>query len=265
LVSSLVSDRPAVVPAKGLSHVLTLSAWLWMSSGFSVVAQPAAEPLTPPGADAPSVELGYALGYRIGGRILADHRTLGMAIDEQSLARGLVDAILGKEPELDEAQFTRVLAAFEEQMQQRQQAFLRRMEAAAKANLAKGQEFLAANARKPGIVTLPSGLQYEEISPGTGPVPGPDDIVVAHYRGTRIDGTEFDGTEPGGEPAAFPLRGVVPGWQEALTQMKAGSTWRIWLPPELAYGEEGSPPAIEPNEVLVFEIELIRSGPAGRP
>jgi FKBP-type peptidyl-prolyl cis-trans isomerase FklB len=81
--------------------------------------------------------------------------------------------------------------------------------------------------------------------------------VKARYRGTRIDGTEFDGTEPEGEPAAFPMRGVVPGWQEALQKMAVGSKWRIWLPPELAYGEAGSPPAIEPNEVLTFEIELV--------
>jgi FKBP-type peptidyl-prolyl cis-trans isomerase FklB len=85
--------------------------------------------------------------------------------------------------------------------------------------------------------------------------------VVAHYRGTHVDGREFDGTEPGGEPASFPMRGVVPGWQEALGRMKAGAKWRIHLPPNLAYGAEGSPPAIEPNEVLVFEIELLRSGP----
>ena len=143
-------------------------------------------------------------------------------------------------------------------MQKRQEAFFRRMAEAAKINLAKGREYLAANARKPGVVSLPSGLQYEVLRAGSGQPPGPDDVVVAHYRGTHIDGRQFDGTEPGGEPAAFSLRGVVPGWQEALGLMGVGAKWRIHLPPNLAYGEEGSPPAIEPNEVLVFEIELVR-------
>jgi FKBP-type peptidyl-prolyl cis-trans isomerase len=89
--------------------------------------------------------------------------------------------------------------------------------------------------------------------------------VIAHYRGTRIDGSEFDGTDPKGEPASFPLRAVVPGWREALPLMKAGSKWRIYLPPELGYGPQGSPPAIEPNEVLVFEIQLIGSKPGAAP
>ena len=113
------------------------------------------------------------------------------------------------------------------------------------------------------MVTLPSGLQYTVLKEGSGPKPTLEDVVAAHYRGTHIDGSQFDGTEPEGEPAAFPLRGVVPGWQEALPLMKAGSKWRIYLPPALAYGPQGSPPAIEPNEVLVFEIELLAIRPRG--
>jgi len=231
------------------------------------VAQPAAEPIAPPPAaaaptlDSPPRELGYALGYRIGGRILADHRALGMEIDEAALARGIADAIAGARPELEAARFERVIAAFETAMRSRQEEFMKRMAAAAEANLARGRDYLAANAARPGVTTLPSGLQYEVLRDGDGPSPGPEDIVVAHYRGTHVDGREFDGTEPGGEPASFPMRGVVPGWQEALGRMKAGAKWRIHLPPNLAYGAEGSPPAIEPNEVLVFEIELLRSGP----
>ncbi len=224
-------------------------------------AATAAQPMKQPSAPlaTPGQQLGYALGYRIGGRIVADHKSLDMAIDEQALARGLADAVLGSASQLDEPQLRAVLAAFETAMQKKQQEFMARMAAAAKTNLEKGREFLVANGRRKGVTTLPSGLQYEVLVPGTGPQPAADDLVFAHYRGTHIDGREFDGTDPAGEPASFPLRGVVPGWQEALPLMKAGSKWRLYLPPDLGYGEEGSPPAIEPNEVLVFEIELIRA------
>jgi FKBP-type peptidyl-prolyl cis-trans isomerase FklB len=238
------------------------------------IARAQVEPLAAPSVavadagvplDTPAQALGYALGYRIGGRILADHKTLDMPIDNAALARGIADAVLGAAPKLPESRFRSTLAEFEAAMQRRQQEFAQRMAAAAKVNLDKGREFLAQNGTRKGVVTLPSGLQYEVLKEGAGKGPAADDIVVAHYRGTHIDGTEFDGTDPQGEPASFPLRGVVPGWQEALPLMKPGAKWRIYLPPTLGYGEEGSPPAIEPNEVLVFEIDLIRSQPAGRP
>ncbi|MFM1904794.1 MAG: hypothetical protein RLZZ440_2694 [Planctomycetota bacterium] len=232
-----------------------------------------AEPLAPPRADAavqqpaldtPARQLGYALGYRIGQRIIADHKALGTPLDSDALGRGLADAVREAPPLLDEAGFRRVLAAFEQQMEARDREIEARMAEAATTNLAKGTAFLAENGKQPGVTTRPSGLQYQVLREGTGPKPGPDDAVVAHYRGTHIDGTEFDGTDPAGEPARFPLRGVVPGWQEALALMPAGSKWRVWLPPDLAYGEAGSPPAIEPNEVLVFEIDLVQVQPALR-
>jgi FKBP-type peptidyl-prolyl cis-trans isomerase FklB len=249
-----------------------LAALLLFAGGADTAAS-AAEPLAPPrgptvdeaALDTPGRELGYALGYRIGGRILADHRELEMGIDEAALARGLADAVGGVGPRLEAARFERVLADFEAAMQRRQEDFVKRMATAGRENLAKGRAFLETNATRPGVTTLPSGLQYEVLRAGTGPRPGADDVVVAHYRGTHIDGSEFDGTDPQGEPASFPLRGVVPGWREALPLMQAGARWRIWLPPELAYGDQGSPPTIEPNEVLVFELELIRSEPGGTP
>jgi FKBP-type peptidyl-prolyl cis-trans isomerase len=219
----------------------------------------------PSAADAPSADAAYALGYRIGGRIVADHEEMGIALDRAALAKGLADAVGGAKPALDDAAFARALAAFEAVAAQRQADFARRMEEAARTNLTKGREFMAANAKRPGVIVRPSGLQYEVITAGQGPVPKADDVVTAHYRGTHIDGREFDATDPAGEPATFPLRGVVPGWREALPLMKAGSKWRLWIPAELAYGAEGSPPVIEPNEVLVFEIELVRSGPAAAP
>ena len=239
-------------------------------AGLAALRSAAQEPEAirpPPGNDAaaaaPAADMGYALGYRIGEQIAAEHRELGTPIDPAALARGLADGAAGGKPRLDEPAFRRALAALDAAMQQKQREFAERMRAAAQANLEKGERFLADNRGRPGVKTLPSGLQYEILQEGTGPQPAADHVVVARYRGTHIDGSEFDGTDPAGEPAAFPLRGVVPGWQEALPLMKAGAKWRITLPPALAYGEQGSPPAIEPNEVLVFEIELIGSRPEG--
>ena len=221
------------------------------------------EPLAAPAAAgaARPADRGDAPGYRIGEQVAAEHKEMGTPIDFAALAKGLADAATGAKPQLDEAGFQRALAGLEAAMQRQQEAFAVRMQAAAKANLAKGRQFLAENGGRKGVTTLPSGLQYEVLEEGAGPKPAADHDVVAHYRGTRIDGSEFDGTDPKGDPASFPLRAVVPGWREALPLMKAGSKWRIYLPPELGYGAQGSPPAIEPNEVLVFEIQLISSRP----
>ncbi len=232
-----------------------------------------AEPIAPPTAGAavakkplqtPAEKLGYALGYRIGQRIIAEHKAIGTPLDAGALGRGLADAVREVPPQLDEEDFARVLSAFEKRMEERGREMAARMEIVARENLAKGKEFLKANGTRLGITVLPSGLQYEVIKQGAGPKPTLDSVVRAHYKGTLIDGSEFDGTDPAGEPAVFPLQGVVPGWQEALQKMSVGSKWRVWLPTELAYGEGGSPPAIEPNEVLIFEIDLVGIGEEGR-
>jgi FKBP-type peptidyl-prolyl cis-trans isomerase len=222
-------------------------------------ALPAARPATgETRLDTPAAELGYALGLRIGSRIAADFKGQEPPVDAAALARGLADAILESRPQLPEEQIRGVLEAFDSRMRARQEAFGKRMAEAAKVNLAKAVEFARANGAKKGIVTLPSGLQYEVLREGTGAGPKAGDTVAAHYRGTRIDGSEFDATDPKGDAAIFPLSDVVPGWQEALSLMKPGAKWRVFVPPQLGYGEEGSPPVIEPNELLVFEIELVR-------
>lgn len=123
-------------------------------------------------------------------------------------------------------------------------------------NKIDGQTFLANNAKKPGVVTLPSGLQYKIITAGSGPKPTDNDTVVVEYKGTSIDGKVFDQTKPGA-PATFPVGQVIPGWTEALKLMPVGSTWEIYVPANLGYGEQGAPPVIGPNQALVFSIHLI--------
>jgi FKBP-type peptidyl-prolyl cis-trans isomerase FklB len=124
-------------------------------------------------------------------------------------------------------------------------------------NLAEGQKFLEENKKKPGVVTLPSGLQYEVIKEGDGPKPNATDKVTTHYHGTLIDGTVFDSSVERGQPATFPVNGVIQGWVEALQLMKVGSKWRLFVPSNLAYGERGAGESIGPNTALIFEVELL--------
>ena len=121
-----------------------------------------------------------------------------------------------------------------------------------------GEVFLAANQKKPGVVTLRDGLQYKILTQGRGPRPTINDTVTVNYAGTLIDGTEFDSSYKRGEPASFPVNAVIPGWVEALQLMRVGSTWELYIPANLAYGEQGAPPAIGPNETLIFKVNLIK-------
>lgn len=120
-----------------------------------------------------------------------------------------------------------------------------------------GEAFLQTNKAKPGVVTLPDGLQYKVIKQGTGPTPTANDTVTVNYKGTLIDGTEFDSSYKRHEPASFPVNAVIPGWTEALQLMKVGAVWELYIPAALAYGERGAPPAIGPNQTLIFQVELL--------
>jgi FKBP-type peptidyl-prolyl cis-trans isomerase FklB len=124
-------------------------------------------------------------------------------------------------------------------------------------NKTAGDAFLAANKNKPGVVTLPDGLQYKIIKAGNGPKPTANDTVTVNYAGTLINGTEFDSSYKRGQPATFPVNGVIAGWTEALQLMPVGSTWELYIPSELAYGQNGAPPVIGPNETLIFKVELL--------
>jgi FKBP-type peptidyl-prolyl cis-trans isomerase FklB len=247
-----------------MNRIVSLVALALVATSVDALARQV-EPLAAPTPPAASAEdMGYAMGFQIGQQILAEQKELGSPVDAKSMAAGLADAVAGAAPKLDEAKFRAAMVSLEATMRRKQQEMLARMQAVAKDNLEKGTAYLRAKAAEKGVTALPSGLLYEVLAEGTGPQPGPKDVVTAHYAGRHIDGRQFDATDPAGEPATFPLAEVVPAWQEALPLMKAGSKWRIHVPPALGYGEQGSPPAIGPNEVLVFEITLVGSRSAGR-
>ena len=144
--------------------------------------------------------------------------------------------------------------AFEQDLQKKE---IERLKQLAEKNKKEGAEFLAANKAKEGVKTLPSGLQYKVLAEGNGTQPKPTDQVTVNYRGTFLDGTEFDSSYKRGEPVTFPVNGVIKAWSEALPLMKTGAKWQLFVPAELAYGEKGAGRAISPNSTLIFEVELV--------
>jgi FKBP-type peptidyl-prolyl cis-trans isomerase FklB len=195
----------------------------------------------------------YSYGYRLGLNL----KTQGVEIDAQALARGLADA-LGGTAAMKEADMQACLQAFAQQVQSKQAGMASK---AAAANKVAGEKFLADNKSKPGVITLPSGLQYKVLKKGDGPKPKASDSVTVHYEGKLIDGTIFDSSLKRGEPIGFPVKGVIAGWTEALQLMPVGSTWQLYIPSNLAYGEHPRPGGpIGPNAVLTFEVQLIKIG-----
>lgn len=195
-------------------------------------------------------KVSYAIGVKIG----RDMRNDSADIDPDVLAQGLKDALSGSKLLLTDEEAGAAISALQGELQQKHAA---KMQAAGEINRKAGQEFLAANKAKPGVVTLPSGLQYRILKEGTGAKPTAQDTVVCNYKGTLTDGTEFDSSYKRGEPASFPVNRVIKGWTEALQLMTVGSQWELVIPSELAYGERGAGDVIGPNSTLVFEVELI--------
>ena len=198
--------------------------------------------------DTDQQKLSYIFGIQVGQNMLAE----GVELDMDSFTAGVADMFAGKQPQLDQAEAEKIVGAFQQE---------KAKDLAAEMN--KKQEistaYLDANAKKEDVVTTESGLQYKIITAGDGATPTTEDKVIAHYKGTLLDGTVFDSSYDRGEPATFPVTGVIPGWVETLQLMKEGAKWEITIPSNLAYGPrgagQGSP--IGPNETLVFEIELI--------
>src|ERR1019366_113489 len=216
----------------------------------------AAKPHTATTAKAPLVlstqkaKLSYALGMNIGAGV----KSQPVDIDPDILARGMKDAMTGAKPLLTEDEAKAVLTQAQNELRQQQQA---KTKQEGEANKKEGEAFLAANKTKEAVVTLPDGLQYKILTAGTGPKPTATDSVVCNYRGTLVNGTEFDSSYKRGQPVTFPVNGVIKGWQEALPLMPVGSKWQLFVPSDLAYGDHAMSAELGPNSTLIFEVELL--------
>jgi FKBP-type peptidyl-prolyl cis-trans isomerase FklB len=193
------------------------------------------------------------VSYSYGVQIATSMKMQGFDVNAEEFANGIRDALAGK-AKLNDNEIRETLMAFSQEMRNKR---TEKMKADSDKNKKAGEEWLAANAKKPGVKTMPSGLQYKVLIAGKGPQPKPTDAVSAHYKGTLTDGTEFDSSYTRGQPLSRPVSGLIPGWQEALTNMHVGDKWELYVPGNLAYGERGSPPKIGPNATLVFEMELL--------
>jgi FKBP-type peptidyl-prolyl cis-trans isomerase FklB len=243
---------------KSFTTIVTLMAAAMMLPGNARAQQtPAATTQSPAAASQGTSALAtqkdkvsYAIGMNVGTNL---HKQ-GVDIDPKVLQRGLEDALAGGKTLLSEEEAHAALTQLQNDMRKKMQE---KMQQAGEENKKQGDAFLAANKTKDGVVTLPSGLQYKILTPGTGAKPAAGDSVVCNYRGTLIDGKEFDSSYKRGQPATFPVAGVIKGWTEALQLMPVGSKWQLFVPSELGYGERGTGADIGPNATLIFEVELV--------
>jgi len=194
-------------------------------------------------------KLSYAVGWDIG----ADIARRSTEFDVESLITAIRDVVAKKDPQVSPEEMRSLLTALQEKVRAEQVEAFKKL---SEENQAASDKFLAANKGKTGIVTLPSGVQYRIIEEGDGPRPGLDSKVSVHYRGSKLDGHEFDSSFARGTPEEFTVNSVLKGWQEVLPLMKVGSTWQIFVPPELAFGARGNPP-VGPNEALMFDLKLV--------
>jgi len=195
------------------------------------------------------------IGYAIGMNIATNMMQQKVDVDADQLAAGLQAVLKGEKTVITKEEMGQILTAYQQEMQMKQMA---EMAAEAAKNEKLSQDYLEENAKKDGVVTLESGLQYKVIKAGEGASPKAESKVQVHYKGTLLDGTEFDSSYKRGEPASFPVNGVIAGWTEALQLMKEGAKWQLVIPAQLAYAERGAPPMIPPNATLIFDVELLK-------
>jgi len=198
----------------------------------------------------PKDKFSYALGMNLGASL---HKQ-AVDVDPSVVAQGLRAALAGGKTLMTQEEAQAALMEVQNELRKKQQE---KMQVAGEANKKEGEAFLAANKGKEGVVTLPSGLEYKILKAGTGPKPTASDSVVCNYRGTLMNGTEFDSSYKRGQPATFPVNGVIKGWTEALQLMPVGSKWQLFVPSSLAYAERGAGGEIGPNATLIFEVELL--------
>jgi FKBP-type peptidyl-prolyl cis-trans isomerase FklB len=191
----------------------------------------------------------YSLGYQFG----QGAKSQGLDINVELYASGIRDALAGSKPQLSEQEIRQTVSELQKRFVAAREKAIKEMSAK---NLAAGKAFLEENKKKEGVKTLPSGLQYKVLTEGSGKTPKAADNVTVNYKGTLINGAEFDNSYKRGQPATFKPNGVIKGWTEALQLMKEGSKWQLFIPPELGYGERGAGP-VPPNSTLIFEVELI--------
>jgi len=196
-------------------------------------------------------KINYSVGYQIGG----DFKRQGIDLEPDLIVKGIQDALAESKPLMTPQEMRKTLVDLKKKIVADQR---KQQEEHAQKNLAEGKAFLAKNAKKKGVKTLPSGLQYKVIEKGNGTSPKKTDSVTVDYRGTLIDGTEFDSSYKRGKPATFRVDGVIAGWTEALQRMKPGAKWQLFIPAKMAYGARGAGPRIEPNSTLIFEVKLIK-------
>jgi len=194
------------------------------------------------------------ISYIIGRDMAANFKKQGIDIEPEFLMQGLQEAMAGTQSNLSQEEVHQAMTELQQLMQSRQASSSNRL---AEINQQEGEAFLAENKNRAEVITLASGLQYQVIREGTGATPTRNDKVTTHYHGTLIDGTVFDSSYERGQPATFPVNGVISGWTEALTQMKEGAKWRLFLPANLAYGSQGAGDDIGPNATLIFDVELL--------
>jgi FKBP-type peptidyl-prolyl cis-trans isomerase FklB len=244
LASSLAQQTPATAAPASAAP----------ASSAKAKQAPPAKSSSSPSLTTQKEKFSYAVGMNLG----MNFQRQAVPIDPDLLARGLKDSLAGKKPLLTEDEAKAVLMEVQNEFHKRQQELAQQQ---AEANKKEGPAFLAANKTKDGVVTLPSGLQYKILHAGTGPKPAATDTVNVNYRGTLINGTEFDSSYKRGQPATFPVNGVIKGWTEALQLMPVGSKWQLFVPSDLAYGDHAASALITPNSTLIFEVELLSIKP----
>ncbi|RLD09015.1 MAG: hypothetical protein DRI44_09360 [Chlamydiae bacterium] len=239
-----------------MRNVVTVAMTIALIAGTALAAKEEAKAAAPAKELSQMQKVSYCIGLDMGGNF----KQMELDVDQALLAKGLKAGLTDAKPMFTKEEIQKIMMQFQKEMMAKQKVMMEKqkekMAEQGKKNKAEGEKFLADNKKKPGVKTTPSGLQYIVIKEGKGDFPTDDDIVSVDYTGTLIDGTKFDSSYDRGQPATFPVKGVIKGWTEALKLMKPGSKLKLFIPSDLAYGERGAGKDIGPDATLIFDVEL---------